>query len=200
MSANFEIGLKLKKKVVYSEVVKLINEYFHDIDIKEVHVIDNWKYENHSKLINISDKKINQLLDIGKKIIIYAKIEKNINSGLYLMQQNRQSIILLWIDTKVCEYLDSDFIDIYNEKIYKQIISCIIDINSKLDIEVCAMGAEMDFNYTGNIQACIRESENVVCWILFDDKKIIDISNYNIAKINQSVVYWKSVDINNIRK
>lgn len=190
MSANFEIALIIKRKVLYSEVIEMIKEYFSEIVFEKVYVIDNWEDEKYSNLTKISDVEITNLLDMGKIVITYAHMYKEVKAGFYLINQNGKFVVELWIDTDVCDELDSGHVDIHNEKIYNQMVSCILDINSKYPIEICAMGSEIDFNYDKNIQECVVNSQNIVCWIFFDKKNII-IPDYNKKIIKKISIYWK---------
>lgn len=195
MSAKFDINLKLKRKITYSEVVDIIKSACHEVDIHEVWVIDNWSYENQEAITMISDKEIDKLLDKGKIIVSYITLDKSIMGGFYLIYRNGRVIINLWIDTKNCEYLDCGFIDKNNEKVYKQIISWMLHMESKLSIEVCAIGAETDFVYEGSIRECVEKSMDIVCWILFHNTTVLEIPNYNVRKINQNYVFWKTFGV-----
>lgn len=190
MSANFEIALILKRKVLYSEVIEMIKEYFSEIVFEKVYVIDNWEDEKYNNLTNISDVKITNLLDMGKIVITYARVYEDDKAGFYLINQNGKFIVELWIDTDICDELDSSHVDIHNEKIYNQMVSCILDINLKYPIEICAMGSEIDFNYDKNIQECVVNSQNIVCWILFEENNIV-IPGYRRKMISQISIYWR---------
>lgn len=194
MSAKFDINLKLKRRITYSEVVDIIRSECHEVDISEVWVIDNWLYENEEEIKIISDKEIDKLLDKGKIIISYIILDKSIMGGFCLVYQNGHAIINLWIDTKTCEYLDCGFIDKSNEKVYKQIISWVLHMESKLSIEVCAIGSETDFVYERSIRESVEKSMNIVCWVLFNNTAVLEIPNYNVRKINQNYVFWKTFE------
>lgn len=195
MSAKFDINLKLKRRITYSEVVDIISSACHEVDINEVCVIDNWSYENQEEIKIISDKEIDKLLDKGKIIVSYVTLDKSIMGGFYLIYQNGRVIINLWIDTKTCEYLDCGFVDKSNEKVYKQIVSWMLHMESKLSIEVCAIGTETDFVYEGSIRECVEKSMDIVCWILFHNTTVLEIPNYNIRKVNQNYVFWKTFGV-----
>lgn len=191
MGANFDISLILKRKINYSEVVGIINSFSYEIDVQEVWTIDNWLYENQNEITMVLYRDIDKFLDQGKIVVTYVTLDKRIRGGFYLVHQNNQAVINLWIDTKMCEYLDCNTVDTYNEKVYKKIVSWMIHMKSKLSIEICAIGSETDFAYEGTIKECIEQSENIVCWILFNNTIDFEISGYNVKNINQGFVFWK---------
>lgn len=90
--------------------------------------------------------------------------------------------------------LDCDKITLDNHEFYNNLVKLILEVNEVIDIpfEVIGIGLETDIYYNKNIMDSIRNSKNIMLWIV---KKHIELNNelklYKVREIEEAYILEK---------
>lgn len=195
MSANFEINLYMNKKVKYNEIIWWLKETKISYEISEIHVVDNWTFENQRIIKDNNIDLINQLISVEKIILVYGKLKQQHSFGVTISYKETISEVNIWVSTKKLLYLEDDYINEKNIEVYNAIINFITTHINKKDLLICGMGEEIIMGEDRIVDKLIADSCNVSCFILPKKYEVNNLMLYNMEKINDYFIYLKKMHL-----
>lgn len=182
MAIVLDINFLCHKMIDTNTIVELLNDYA--ITIESINSIDDWMWNNEKKVELLNQ--VEGVLNNNRIVIIQLKNQLIKDLGIYIEKIESDYLYTLWINTEGYEVLDYDVITSENRKFYDKIYLIISKINKKVQdvFEVVGIGLETDFYYSENIISMIRNSRNIVVWILNGHIKDVNVSiNYKEKKV-----------------
>lgn len=122
--------------------------------------------------------------------------------GIYIEKIDNCYLYTVWINTEGYPMLDCDKITLDNHEFYNNLVKLILEVNEVIDIpfEVIGIGLETDIYYNKNIMDSIRNSKNIMLWIV---KKHIELNNelklYKVREIEEAYILEKNNGQGNIK-
>lgn len=166
--------------------IDILEELLHDygVSIESASRIDNWMWENEKEIKFL--RQIGEVLNEHGIVIIKLKHPLIKDLGIYIEKIENVYFYTVWINTEGYPMLDCDKITSENCKYYKMIIEIVLRMNkTAINIfEVVAIGLETDISYSKDIINMIKESQNIIIWILNESIELNhELCGYNVRKI-----------------
>lgn len=161
-------------------------EYEKKIGIGMIWSIDDWSWKNQREVQAISD--VERMLDEGKIIVISFETNYWKDMGMYIEKEG-EYIYTLWFNTEGVPELDSDTVNEGNIKYYEKACRILKELITaySIDFRAIAIGVESDVQYCGDIEKMMKDSYNVVVWILNKNGRIEIIFEKESDEIQKEV-------------
>lgn len=161
-------------------------EYEKKIGIGMIWSIDDWSWKNQREVQVISD--VERMLDEGKIIVISFETNYWKDMGMYIEKEG-EYIYALWFNTEGVPELDSDTVNEGNIKYYEKACRILKELITaySIDFRAIAIGVESDVQYCGDIEKMMKDSYNVVAWILNKNGRIEIIFEKESDEIQKEV-------------
>lgn len=178
MAAAFDINMLCNKLINIDIINELLGRY--GVRIQSIHSIDNWQWGNENDLDSLNQVK--SVLDSGKIVVVQLEKTSIKDLGIYIEKVSHFYLYTLWINTEGYQMLDCDRVTSENSKFYEEIYHEIAQIEKRNanTFDVVGIGLETDFSYNQDIEQTLKDSRNVIAWIIKND--IRDIGMKTIYK------------------
>lgn len=182
MAIVFDINF-ISNKILDIDILEgLLHDY--GVSIESANRIDNWMWENEKEIKIL--RQIEEMLNEYRIVIIKLKHPLIKDLGIYIEKIENVYLYTVWINTEGYSMLDCDKITSKNCKYYEMIIEIVLKVNkTAINIfEAVAIGLETNINYSKDIINMIKESQNIIIWILNERIELNHkLCGYNVRKI-----------------
>lgn len=155
-----------------------------DITLGDVFCMDNWTWDNQQKLQDLSLTQ--NALEKEQIVTINLKCASLKDLGIYIEKFNGEYVYDLWINTQGYPKLDADRIDLVNEHYFHKFYQVFREVIREQDIgfRILGIGLETDFQYAKENSDVIKNSNNILAWIVNKDMRNSSVlSNYRLTEI-----------------
>ncbi len=161
MAIVLDINLLCNKMVDPDVVATLLNEY--NVSIESMNSIDNWMWDNEKNIESF--KQFASILDAQHIVVIKLKKPLIKDMGIYIEKIDNCYLYTVWINTEGYPMLDCDKITLDNHEFYDNLVKLILEVID-IPFEVIGIGLETDIYYNKNIMDTIRNSKNIMLWLI----------------------------------
>jgi len=191
MAVVLDINLLSNNFLDINIISQMIDE--HNANILSINSIDNWMWDNEKEIGSLTQ--IENILNSYCIIIIQLKHPLFKDLGIYIEKIDATYFYTIWINTEGYPVLDCDNISSSNYKYYEKIVQIILKMNKNVHnfFEVIAIGLETEFYYSKNIIDIIKNSKNIIIWILNDQVKLnSQLGDYKVKNIEGMLILKNS--------
>ena len=188
MAVTLNVSLVCGRFIETENLLWELNKQKLDILINKQSCIDNWMWENQQVLRN--DAEVQKALGEGKIVVINFDSSKVKDMGVYVEKDKDEYIYDFWVNTEGLQELDADRVNHKNKRYFQWIYEMIGDVLEKEDIKfkLSAVGIETVFKYANNVECTIRESDNVIAWVvkkdLIESNILLDFRRRDLDNLN----------------
>lgn len=164
MSAVIEVNILCRRIINWDIVEELFSE--HCLHIEAITSMENWLWENEQTINSISQ--IESEINKHRIIRMILKSPGIENLGIFIQKEKSYYYYNVWLDTSICEALDSDVVTNENRAFYEGVYQIISKIDQKTQsgIDVVGVGVETSFYLSENAFDVMCCSKNIASWIL----------------------------------
>lgn len=172
MAIVLDINFLCNNMLDISIIENLLIEY--QVKVDTINCLDNWMWDNEKEVESLNG--IEKMLMNNQIVVIKLKRPLIKDLGMYIEKIENIYQYTLWINTEGYPELDCDMINEKNRRIYEKILQAILCMKEKdLNIfEIIGIGLETDIHYNKNIIDIIKNSENILVWII---NRHVELSN-----------------------
>lgn len=170
MAAVIELTVYCKKIIGLDQVIKEFKKMNYEVEMKTAEIMDDWEYNNYQELtycFNWSDivKKISD----NRIFISRLKLNSVFDVGYNVCATKDDYFeISLWLNTDKLKHFDEDKITESNKAFYDILTSKIINVLKDNILKLAGIGVETSIEYDNDTLNIIRNSKNIIRWILPD--------------------------------
>ncbi|MGL5152955.1 MAG: hypothetical protein ACRC7N_20550 [Clostridium sp.] len=193
MGATLDLNIVSTKNININKILILMEKSFNvKIGVNEIEIIDDWEYSNVIYELEIDN--VCKYIEVGKIANIQLNANNKFKMGCQIEKENGIYLTNLWIDTEKLQHLDSNSIIAENEMFYNKLIDIISELSNIYEIIISSVGVESTLEYSQELEAVIRESENINMWFT-TNKALKTIEGFHMEKLTDKVnVFKKLVD------
>lgn len=172
MAIVLDINFLCNNMLDISIIENLLIEY--QVKVDTINCLDNWMWDNEKEVESLNG--IEKMLMNNQIVVIKLKRPLIKDLGMYIEKIENIYQYTLWINTEGYPELDCDMINEKNRRIYEKILQAILCMKEKdLNIfEIIGIGLETDIHYSKKIIDIIKNSENILVWII---NRHVELSN-----------------------
>ena len=181
MAATFDINMLCNKMLGIEMIDELLKRY--DVRIKFVHSIDNWQWGNENDLDSLNQVK--SVLDSGKIVVVQLEKASVKDLGIYIEKVSHFYLYTLWINTDGYQMLDCDRVTSENSGFYEKIYHDIAQIEKRNEgtFDAVGIGLETDFYYNQDLEQTVKDSRNVIAWLIKNNIRDIGLETIYKEKL-----------------
>lgn len=194
MGATLDLNIVSTKNININKILILMEKSFNvKIGVNEIEIIDDWEYSNVIYELEIDN--VCKYIEVGKIANIQLNANNKFKMGCQIEKENGIYLTNLWIDTEKLQHLDSNSIIAENEMFYNKLIDIISELSNIYEIIISSVGVESTLEYSQELEAVIRESENINMWFT-TNKALKTIEGFHMEELTDKVkVFKKLVDV-----
>lgn len=181
MAANIEFELLSKSFLPVSQVVNLLDVSGWNVKVQKILVYSDWTLDTQKLKVLTKDSQGQQAINRGEILFVNLVSAVRRPMGLQVYKESDGINYSLWVDTQGNPELDCDFLTKENEIIYNSFCD---RLAVEFGEEICigAMGVEISVNFESDITQTIKNSRNVIRWVLPQSSNDKNIKGFSINK------------------